>query len=163
MSVFAPRAFVVCALVALASVAARADEIPADQKRSGYDTMGPGTRAMQDNDAENPATLWVLDGEALWSARPGGRKSCADCHGDAASMKGVAARYPRFDAATNAPVDLEQQINICRRERQNAPDLAYESHDLLALTALVARQSRGETIAANADPRAAAGVEAGQA
>ena len=44
--------------------------------------------------------LAVLDGEALWQAKAGASgKSCADCHGDAkTSMKGVAARYPAFDA-----------------------------------------------------------------
>ena len=32
----------------------------------------------------------------------------------AASMKGVAARYPAFDAARGRPVNLEQRINMCR-------------------------------------------------
>ena len=49
---------------------------------------------MQDDDATNPAVLWVLDGEALWNRKTGAAdRSCAGCHGDArASMKGVAAR-----------------------------------------------------------------------
>ena len=89
--------------------------------------------------------LWVLEGEALWNRKAGAAgRACADCHGDArASMKGVAARYPAFDAGTRRPVDLEQRINACRTDRQQAPPLAYESRDLLALTAYVARQSRG--------------------
>ena len=41
----------------------------------------------------------------------------------ATSMKGVAARYPAFDAARGRPVDLEQRINLCRTERQQAPPL----------------------------------------
>ncbi len=77
---------------------------------------------MQDDDTANPGMLWVLDGEALWQRQDGAAgKSCADCHGDAAtSMKGVAARYPAFDAALGRPVDLEQKINQCRTERQQA-------------------------------------------
>src|SRR6185436_19039025 len=104
--------------------------------------MGRETRAMQDDDATNPGTLWLLDGEALWGRKIGDR-SCADCHGEAASsMKGVAARYPAVDAKGRL-LNLEQRINECRVERQKAPALAFESRDLLALTALVGRQSRG--------------------
>ena len=75
-------------------------------------------------------------------------------------MKGVAARYPAFDAKRGAPVDLEGRINICRTEQQQAPALALESKELLALTAYVARQSRGmpiESSDARLEPFIAAG------
>ena len=120
-------------------------EIPSGERRSAYDLMSRETKAMQDDDTANPGTFWVLDGEALWNAKAGtADKACADCHGDArASMKGVAARYPAFDPARRRPIDLEQRINVCRTEQQKAPALAHESKELLALTAYVARQSRG--------------------
>src|SRR5476649_878306 len=81
-----------------------ADKVP---RRSGYDFMGRETRAMQDDDAANPAMLWVLDGEALWGKKAGASdRACFDCHGDArSSMKGVAARYPAFDAGRARPVN----------------------------------------------------------
>jgi sulfur-oxidizing protein SoxA len=141
-------------LVALCSVVSAAD-IPLDQRRSGYEDVSRDTKAMQDDDTANPASLWVLDGEALWSAKAGtANKSCADCHGDASeTMKGVAARYPAFDAAQGRPVDLEQRINLCRKDKQNATPLRFESHDLLALTAYLGRQSRGMPIAEPSDPR----------
>jgi len=136
----------------------------ADTRRSAYDDMSPDIRAMQDDDMANPASLWVNDGEALWSQTAGAaQKSCADCHGDAAtSMTGVAARYPAFDAASGKPVDLEARINHCRAARQQAPAFAAESRDLLALTAFVGRQSRGLPIATGDDPRLAPFVEAGR-
>ncbi len=142
----------------------QAGEIAPEQRRSAYDTMSAGTRAMQDDDMANPATLWVLDGEALWSQPAGAtQKSCADCHGDAKiSMKGRAARYPQFDATTGGVVDLEQQINYCRRERQKATPLAFESHELLALSAWVSLQSRGARIEASTDPAAQKAIEAGR-
>jgi sulfur-oxidizing protein SoxA len=98
--------------------------------------------------------LWVLDGEKLWNSKTGAAsKACADCHSDArVSMKGVAARYPAFDKRLGRPVDLEQRINLSRVEHQQATPLAYESHDLLALTAFVAQQSRGVAISAGSDP-----------
>ena len=141
-------------LLALCS-AALAGEIPLDQRRSGYADLGRDTKAMEDDDTANPGTFGVLDGETLWNTKTGSTaRACADCHGDAAqSMKGVAARYPAFDARENRPIDLEQRINIERRDRQNAPPLKYESHDLLALTAYIGRQSRGLPIAQPSDPR----------
>ena len=132
-----------------------AAEIPQAERRSGYSFMTADTRAMQDEDTANPGMLWVLDGEALWKRKVGGaNKACADCHSDArASMKGVAAHYPAFDKALGRPVALEQRINSCRTNHQQASPLAYESRDLLALTAFVARQSQGVAIETGSDPQ----------
>jgi len=139
----------------LIATAVAAAEIPQEQRRSGFTFMTPETQAMQNDDTSNPAMLWVLDGEALWKRKAGAaEKACADCHGDAAaSMKGVAARHPAFDRALGRPVDLEQRINRCRTGQQQAPPLAFESRDLLALTAFVAGQSRGGPIETGADPQ----------
>ncbi|HTT10777.1 MAG TPA: sulfur oxidation c-type cytochrome SoxA [Burkholderiaceae bacterium] len=130
-----------------------AAEIAAEERRSGYEFMSAQTRAMQDDEAANPATLWLLDGEALWTRKDGAAGvACANCHGDAATtMRGVAARYPAFDAALARPLDLEQRINVCRTGAQKAAPFDYESRELLALTAYVARQSRGTPIRIEAD------------
>jgi len=141
-----------------------ATEIPLDQRRSGYEDLGRDSKAMQDDDTVNPATLWVMDGEALWNAKAGpANRACADCHGDAAeSMKGVAARYPAYDAARARPINLEERVNICRTERQNATPFRLESNELLGLTAYVARQSRGLPIAEAKDPRLAPFIAEGR-
>jgi sulfur-oxidizing protein SoxA len=141
-----------------------AAEIPGGERRSGYSFMGPDTRAMQDDDTSNPGMLFVLDGEALWKKKPGSaEKACADCHGEAReSMKGVAARYPAFDKALGRPVTLDQRINLCRANHQQATPLAYESHDLLALSAFVANQSRGMPISMGDDPALRPFVEQGR-
>jgi L-cysteine S-thiosulfotransferase len=139
-------------------------EIPLDQRRSGYDQMSPATRAMQDDDIANPATLSVLDGEALWKRKVGAaQKACADCHGDAAvSMRGVSARYPAFSPAKGRPIDIEQRINLCRTGQQQAEPLAHESRDLLALTAYLGRQSRGQPIAVVNDDKTKPFIDAGR-
>jgi L-cysteine S-thiosulfotransferase len=141
-----------------------AAEIPQAERRSGYSFMGADTRAMQDDDTANPGMLWVLDGETLWKRKIGAAdKACADCHNDArASMKGVAARYPAYDKTLGRPVDLEQRINLCRANHQQASPLAYESRDLLALTAFVAQQSRGLPIETGADPELAPFIAKGR-
>jgi L-cysteine S-thiosulfotransferase len=137
------------AVIAATAAAAAAGEIAPADRRSGYDFAGPESRAMQDDDTANPGMLGVLQGETLWATKAGtADRSCADCHGDArTSMKGVAARYPAFEPALARPLDLEGRINRCRSEHQGAAPFAWESEDLLALTALVARQSRGLPIA----------------
>jgi sulfur-oxidizing protein SoxA len=140
--------------LALAAVTTIAAEIAPEARRSGYDFASPEIRAMQDDETANPGMLWALQGEGLWARKAGAAaNSCQDCHGDAgASMKGVAARYPAFDVVLARPLDLEQRINHCRTEHQRAEPLAWESEDLLALTAFVARQSRGLPIAVATGP-----------
>src|ERR1700690_4355501 len=132
----------VMGLIAAAVLSARA-EIPLSERRSGYADLGRDTKAMQDDDSINPATLWVLDGEALWNTKAGAaNRACSDCHGPASdSMTGVAARYPAYGAARKSPVDLEQRINICRTDHQKAEPFKFESKDMLAMTAYVGRQS----------------------
>jgi sulfur-oxidizing protein SoxA len=148
----------------IATAAALAGEIPADQRRSGYSFMAPETRAIQDDDSANPGMLFVLDGEKLWTKKVGAAdKACTNCHGDAAeSMKGVAARYPAFDKTLGRPVNLEQRINLCRANHQQASPLAYESHDLLALTGFVAKQSQRVAISTGDDPQLAPFVAEGR-
>jgi len=105
-------------------------EIPLSERKSGYEFMSRETRAMQDDAVTGPAVLTLLDGEALW-----GKLGCAACH---TNMKGVAARYPAI--VGGKLTTLEQQV------RHRNPELAYESRELLALTAFVAKQSRGMPI-----------------
>jgi len=128
-----------------------------DKRRSGYQDMGEALQKMQDDDTANPGMLFVQLGEQLWGKAVGAAgKSCADCHGAAAtSMKGVAARYPAMPRDAERPVDLEERINLCRTGHQKADRLAFGNGDLLALTAYVARQSRGLPIAPPDDPRLA--------
>jgi sulfur-oxidizing protein SoxA len=144
-------------LATLASVAthAGAAEIPPDQRRSGFDFMTPQTQVMQRDDTLNPGLLWIESGRVLWQ-QPVGENgvSCVSCHGDAAaSMRGVAARHPAFDEASQHPIDLQGRINQCRQDRQKAPPLAPESEELLSLSAYVASQSRGMPIAPPDDER----------
>jgi len=161
----APRWGLGAVMVLIVAAAAVAGEIPRAERRSGYEFMSRDTRAMQDDDTANPAMLWVLEGEALWKAKAGAAgRACADCHGDArTTMKGVAARHPAFDPARGRPINLEQRIMACRVDRQEAPPLAYESRELLALAAFVALQSRGLPIDVTVEARMQPFVDAGGA
>ena len=151
-------------LLAIAA-SALAAEIPRSERKSGYEFMSRETRAMQDDDTANPGMLSVLEGAGLWTRKVGAAgQSCADCHGEArTSMKGVAARYPATDPTRGRLLNLEQRINVCRTDRQQAPALAYESRDLLALSVYVARQSRGLPIDVTIDERSQPHLDAGRA
>ena len=143
---------------------AKTADIPLEQRRSGYDQLSPQTKAMQDDDTANPGTFWVLDGATHWTNKNNPeQKSCADCHGDASqTMKGVSARYPVADAASGRVVNIGARINICRTQKQSAPAFAFESKELLAVSAYLARQSRGMAIMPPDDMATQASVNRGR-
>lgn len=148
------------ALVLLASCAAGA----AEPARSGFDTMSRPLQAMQRDETLNPGMLWVQDGLARWAQRDGAAgKSCADCHGATpdGSMRGVAARYPAWDEAAGAVVNLADRINLCRQRHQQAEPWAEDSEPALGFAAAVARVSRGLPLAPPDDPRMARARAAG--
>ena len=157
-----PAALAAMATVLLANIAQGAGP---DTRRSGFEDMSPSTQALQRDDTQNPGMLWVTEGEDLWGRRFGvSNRSCADCHGNAAtSMRGVAARYPAWDALERRAVDLGGRIQLCRERNQWAVALAADSNALLSLHSYVAFQSRGLPIAPDPDPRLAPPRERGQA
>ena len=116
--------------------------VPSD-KRSGSAFQSAQTRAMQSDPMGNPGLLWVSQGEALWHTAPDGARSCSGCHGQAEdSMRGVATRYPAIDAISGKLLNIEARINTCRSRHQQTSALAYESDELLALSAYIGYQSR---------------------
>jgi len=118
------------------------------QALSGYEFQAEDTQALQDDPFANPGMLWVDQGQELW--RDGGsadETSCSSCHGkNGDSMRGVAARYPAYDVETESLLNIEGRINRCREKYQQQSPYAYESAELLALTAFVAHQSTGMPI-----------------
>jgi sulfur-oxidizing protein SoxA len=117
---------------------------------SGVAYQSDAVKAMQADSFGNPGLLWVDRGAQLW------KEKCTGCHGDAGSMKGVAARYPRHSPQLGRVVDLEQRIQACM------PGLAWESRDLLGLTAFVARQSSGIPISVDVSGPAASAYRHGR-
>lgn len=154
--------------LAAASAGATAQEparaIQPSELRSGSQFVSPETRAQQDDLTVNPGMLWVEQGDKLWREAAGAEaRSCASCHGEPSAMRGVAARYPVHDAGSGRLLNLEGRIQQCRAERQRAEPLAYESQPLLALTTLVAHQSRGMPVRVSIDGPARSAFESGRA
>ncbi len=138
-----------------------------DDRRSGFHFMSPATQALQNDDTQNPAFLWVKGGEDQY------QRQCSRCHGavDAPgplSLQSVATRYPAFDAVLNKPITLGGRIQQCRQrdppESQSSPlKLLPPEHDeLLGLEAYLALQSRGQPLPRPADPRLAPTLQLGR-
>jgi sulfur-oxidizing protein SoxA len=144
------------AIILLLPALALAEEpkraIPTSDLKSGRDFLSAATQAQQDDLTVNPGMLWVEQGQKLWREPAGAQsKSCASCHGELSAMKGVSVRHPLVDLRLHRLLNLEQRIRNCRTEHQRAEAFAYESEELLALTAAIAHQSRGLPLAARID------------
>ena len=147
------------------AVAGKWGKFQVEDRRSGYTYAQKETRAMQDDDFENPAMVLVDDGAALWEKVDGAAgKSCASCHQDASvSMKGVGTVFPKFDKKLGKMKNIEQQINICRTDRMKAKPWKWEKNQLMAMTVYVRHQSRGMPMNVKVDGDAAPFFKKGEA
>lgn len=129
------------------------DGHPLSEIISGYEFRNAETKALQDEDFDNPGFLWVDIGAEQWTMRDGSeQKACADCHGDAAdSMKTAGAEFPKWNEALKQPVTMEGQINHCRKERMGAGEWKWDSDELLGMTAFVKHQARGVPVNVQVD------------
>lgn len=121
-------------------------------RRSGTEFMSPALQTLQRDDAQNPAQLWVKDGEALWARTEPGGPACASCHADG-SQRGMAARHPAWDDRLGRPVTLADRIDQCRQRHQGLPPQGPDGAELLSLAAYLAQASRGQPMAPASDAR----------
>lgn len=151
-------------MAAFAVIAAEGQAPPAPTPLTGgIEFQSPDVQALQRDEFANPGLLWVTRGEWVWGANRGeARIACASCHGKPESMKGVATRYPRHVPELGRVVNLEERINGCVTRHQRDAALPWESEALLGLAALVASQSRGMPLAADASGPARAAYERGR-
>jgi sulfur-oxidizing protein SoxA len=135
------------------AVKAPGKDYPIQDITSGFWFRTKETQALQEDDFSNPGFFAVDQGEQLWG-KPEGKagKSCANCHQDAAtSMNGVGAAMPKWNERLGRPVNLEQQINICRSERMGAEPWKFGSSELTAMTTYLRYQSRGMPVSVRVD------------
>jgi len=121
---------------------------PLDEVLSGWLFREPETRALEADTFANPAMLGVDAGADIWNTVEGTEgKSCATCHGDAAeSMKGVGAHFPKWDADSGKPINIELQINKCRTEQMGAEAYPFDKGGQKELTTYIKHQSLGEPV-----------------
>ena len=125
----------------------------AEETKSGYEYIKPATRAMQDDDFENPGMFAVEQGLELFNEKQdGASKACSDCHGaDAVEMapKRI-ARYPVYDENKGGIVTLQKSISLCRNNIGSKP-LPTNHPDLIALETFVRHRAHGEAVNVQTD------------
>lgn len=107
-----------------------------------------------------PYEFTLDEGRSLWDEKFVDGKTYSDCFTD--SEAGVRQLYPRFDRHSGEVVTLEMAINRCR-EKHGQAGFKYGSEQLMALSAFMAFQSRGNPINITVDnPGAMAAYEEGK-
>jgi sulfur-oxidizing protein SoxA len=143
-------------------VAAPADS-PLDEIRSGWTFRKKETQDLEMDDYDNPSFIFVDQGAALWNKVEGtNNKSCASCHNDVESMKGLRTELPRWNAAKNDIYTMEEYINDCRTERMGAEAWKWSKGKMTAITSLISLQSRGMELNVSIDGPAAKAYELGK-
>lgn len=118
------------------------------EPRSGYEFIKPDTRAMQDDDFENPGYLTVERGQELFNeVYEKSGKSCASCHGETGETlnKAKIASYPVYREKSGEILTLQRRINNCRKNFAGAR-LETDHPDLLALETFVRNRAFGEKV-----------------
>lgn len=129
-------------------------QVWADEPISGYAFLNDSTRAMQDDDFENPGMVTVDRGEELFNElRPDEPASCATCHGESGAKlepKRI-ARFPIYDEHLGGLATLQDQISYCWENNLDRFPLEYDDPDMIALETFVRHQAKGEKINVQTD------------
>ena len=125
-----------------------AEEKPYSKKelKSGSSFSKEETRAIENDDFSNPGMIWVEKGEEIYNSPEGiNNTACADCHNKSTnSLVGVAVSYPKIDKTSNLLVNIEQKINLCRKNKMKVKAYERESDSLLSLSTYIAFLSKGK-------------------
>jgi sulfur-oxidizing protein SoxA len=115
---------------------------------SGWRFRSDETQAVQMDDFDNPAFIFVDQARDVWNTVEGSEgNSCASCHGTPEeSMEGVRAVYPKWNEGAEEVRTLAMQINACRTENMGAEPYKYDSQPMARMEALISVPSRGMTV-----------------
>lgn len=139
------------------------DHMDIDEVISGWVFRTDETQALQLDDFDNPAMIFVdlaIDDYNTIDGAAG--ESCASCHGDVASFEGLRTVLPRWDAEADALWAMEDYINNCRTERMQAEPWRWAKQQMDSMVALISLQSRGMTMDVAIDGPAADMWESGR-
>jgi sulfur-oxidizing protein SoxA len=119
------------------------------EPKSGYEFLTEETRAMQDDDFENPGIVTVDEGERLFQEhRPDEEYACASCHGQDGEKLDTEkiATYPIYDDTLGGLLTLQEQVNQCWEINMDRFPLDYDHPDLIALETYIRNRAKGEKI-----------------
>lgn len=120
------------------------DHVPFDEVLSGWIFRTDETQALEADDFDNPAMLFVDKAiDAYGTVEGAAGESCQSCHGDVESFAGLATRMPKYDEAHGTLMTMEDYINDCRTNRMQADAWKWSGEDMQSMVALINHQSRG--------------------
>lgn len=129
------------------SIKPSAAENPLKELIPGRSFTPAAIAAKQADDFDNPAFPLVLEAEKLWTKPDGASgRSCNTCHAKASGavqLNRTATSYPKYNEQLRKVITLEQRINLCRKQYMQAPLWAFESPELVGMTAYLKYLSRG--------------------
>lgn len=142
-------------------------EAPAPDYLENVDTIYSGwrfrsdeTQALEEDDFDNPAFVFVDQAMELWETADGSEgKACADCH-ELEDFAGLRASLPRVE--NGELVSLEELINRSRVEHMGAEPWKWSGTQMTGMTALIGLQSRGMPVNVAVDGEAAPFWEKGK-
>ncbi|RBI82778.1 sulfur oxidation c-type cytochrome SoxA [Rhodosalinus halophilus] len=115
--------------------------------RSGWTFRTEETQALQMDDFDNPAMIFVDQARDVWNTVEGDAgESCASCHGEPESLRGLRAELPKWNEEKGEVYTAEMYINDCRTERMGAEPWGWDSQPMKNMTALISSVSRGMTV-----------------
>ncbi|MEL6523568.1 MAG: sulfur oxidation c-type cytochrome SoxA [Pseudomonadota bacterium] len=128
---------------------------------SGWRFRTPETQALQTDDFENPAMIFVDQAIDLFDKVEGSEgKSCSSCHESVEEFAGLHAQMPKV--VDGKLVVMEDIINEQRVKHMGAEPWKWSSADMQAMVALIGLQSRGMPMDVTIDGDAAPFWEAGK-
>ena len=141
----------------------RFPDIPLAEYANGIYAIDQDAREQwQEIEIFPPYEFTIDQGRSLWGEKFTDGKTYADCFDE--KEAGVRQHYPKFDKLSGEVVTLELAINQCRA-KHGQPSLEYGGEQMVALSAFMAYQSRGNPInivVDTDDPGALAAYEEGK-
>lgn len=141
----------------------RFPDVPFAEFANGIYAIDSDAREQWQEIEEFPPYEFAIEqGQALWVEAFANGTTFADCFGRPADV--IRSVYPSFDEKRGEVVTLEVAINDCRIANA-LPPLAYDSEELISITAYLAFEARGkilETLVPDDQPGALAAYEAGK-
>ena len=112
--------------------------------RSGWTFRSRETQALQMDDFDNPAMIFVDEARDVWNTAEGSEgKSCATCHEGPESLAGLRPTLPKWNEDKGEVYTAEMYVNDCRTERMGAEPYGWDSQEMKNMTALISSVSRG--------------------
>jgi sulfur-oxidizing protein SoxA len=122
----------------------RFPEIPFAEFANGIYAIDEDARRQWQEIEEFPPYEFAIErGGELWQQPVAGDEVYADCFDR--PIDEIRATYPLFDAGRARVVTLETAINDCRAAL-GVPPYAYDSDELISITAYLAFAARGKTV-----------------